>query len=405
MGRDANRRHLLILHSPQRAANGPRHVEKKVKQSHACIRDHRPYRDEIWMRRIATHDEQVEARLMPKLTAPVRQRSLKTIPTLPGLRIVERPHNFLDEVVPWTRTGPFEAGGVLSPGRWLVYDEEDNVVQLDRRTLVLEVPGLRAACLANKLHCRAMRRAWRAGTYTHTASFAPRSRFPWPLLLVGAAIMLVLGLWCMRGGPWTGEPDALMTALQRLLVHGLAIAWLLMLTGPFLLLAWIARSYSQRPNVIEARFDAEGLSARLMDGTEPRVPWGKMLKTRQLGGLAELRFTDRTVLWLRIEPLDRRTRLVLRLAAHPNASDAELLGHEMPTDVLCRCLLYCLIGALGGFALTWVWDPEERHLVWVPSLFLLAAGLVLMLPSHLPRWLGRLERRRRNHRRRVRRAG
>ncbi len=342
---------------------------------------------------------------MPELTASVRQRSLKAIPTLPGLRIVERPHNFHDEVVPWTRTGPLQTGGVLSPGRWLVYDEEGNVVQFDRRTQVLEVPGLRAACLANKLHRRALRRAWRAGTYTHTTSLAPRSRFPWPLLLVGAAIMLVLGLWCIKGGPWAGEPDALLTAPQRLLAHVLAVNWLLLCTGPFLLLAWIAWSYSRRPNVTAARFDAEGLSALLLDGTEPRVPWGKLLKTRRLGGLAELRFAGLPTLWLRLQPLDRRTRLVLRLVAHPKGSDAELLGHEMATDVLRRCMWYCVLGAIAGLVLTWTCVPQERHLAWIPSLFLLTAGLMLRLSGHLPRLVGRLERHRRNHQRRVRRAG
>ncbi len=342
---------------------------------------------------------------MPDPAVPLRQRNLRATPTLAGLRVTQRQDGFPEEAVPWTRVGLLRWGGLLSPAGWLVYDKLGNLIRIDGRPLMLEVPVLRAARLANRLHCRAVRRAWRAGTYAHATSFAPRARCPWPLLLVGAAVMLLFGLGTIQGGPWTGDLDPLLTAPQRLLVHVLAVNWLLLCTGPFLLLAWIAWSHSRRPNVTAARFDAKGLSARLLDGTETRVPWDSVLKTRWLGGLAELRFADRPPLWLRLQPLDRRTRLVLKLAARPDASDAELLGRGLPPDVLRRCLWYCVLGATGGFALAWLAVPDQRHLAWVPSLIMLALGLMIVLLERLPRFTERLERRRRSRKRRARHGG
>lgn len=292
----------------------------------------------------------------------IRRHIIDAVPTLRGLLAAgdasESPPRS-PMLYPWTHVGQISPSSSLL---WMIYNDDGEQVVRQDRQLMLRVRGKHEIRVAQNAQLRSIEQAWSNGCLQIHEQYHNRHRVGMFLVL---NLLLFSGILC-----WFP-----VTAIQRwpfgdiaeydlrtcVLFAVMALLLGLMIVIPIAMaIVFLRKGAATCPNVTQAVFDSNGITATILNGDLIQHPWSNVqsIYTSRLWSI--IQFAQGPRLCLRIDTAVR-SHLLLTIAQQKmkQQSIRRLWNAELCT--LLRCGTYSMVGGVIAAVFCLIFAPEDRR--------------------------------------------
>lgn len=292
----------------------------------------------------------------------IRRHIIDATPTLRGLLVAgdasaSPPRSPM--LYPWTHVGCLNNP---SDSYWTAYNDNGELVTHENIPLLLRVCGTRETRTARNAQLRSIGQAWSDGHLCIKEQYLNHHRIGLFLIL---CLLLFSGIFCwfpvitIQRWPFDGITEydlrtcvlfavtALLMGLQIVIPIAMAIVFL-------------HKGAAMRPNVIQAVFDSNGITATILNGDTIQHPWSDVQSINTLRLWSIIQFAQGHRLCFRTDTAVR-TRLLLTIAQQQMKRQSIRRLWNAEYHALLRSGIYAMIGGVFAAVFCLIFAPEDRR--------------------------------------------